>query len=366
MKISLLLVLVFTQFSAFAGSGALNGGDAVVCKDSVELLDVFEARQMQLTPDFGENADLRSMIAHVVSRLKKKDLFSANLLEEYSLEMVSDFELFATNPRARGEHVNLSNVDIAEINDSVHVSIPMGCKLIQLVAQRLIVRSFQFRYTINKTLWNRMDKVNQAMTILHEAWYRIMLDHDAENSISARFMNALTSSSYIEKISFIQYFKDLQQSEIKYYKVVNSSSSILSGHLKINMAKYELNYDYENDQVCVPRFVFTTNFFKTKFTKKSKRLKTTFKNVCFTNSRIKRLKLSSKYSQSSFLIEMDKFTLDMDGADIPNPIIHFHNNGKLKSFEGIKIDKLIMNSGKKYRRTENLLFDDQENPIGLN
>lgn len=359
MKVGFIFILMLTNLSAFAGSGALNGGDAVVCKDSVELLDVFEARQMQLTPDFSGHTNLRDMINHVVQRLKEKDLYVANLLSDYSLEMVDDFELFAREPNARGSNVNLGELEITEINDSIHVAIPMGCKLIQLVAQRIPQFSLQFRYTINKNLWDRMDVQNQAMTILHEAWYRIMLDHKAKDSTSARFMNALTASSYIEGISFNQYFNDLKRTELKYYMVVNNSSAIRSPFIKINMAKYILNADEASDQICAPRLIFTSNFMK-----RGRRLKTSFKNVCFSNSRLTSLKLSSTYATKRFDIKMNKFTLKMQGAYVSNPTIFFHKNGKMKSFKGIQVDSLSFENGKTYKRPNDLSFDINEKPIG--
>lgn len=358
--LSLILLFVSGISISFASSGAGNGGDAVVCKDSVELLDVYEARQMHLELDLGSSPTYRNMILFVTNKLKEKDLYLANLLEKYSLEMVSEFELFQKDPEARGKFVNLGPLEITEVNDSNHVAIPLGCKLIQLVNQREPEFSLQFRYTINEELWNRMDIENQAMTILHEAWYRIMIEHGATTSQSSRFMNALVASSYLETISFTQYFNDLKKTELKYYKVVNSSLTIRSPYLKINMAKYILEYDEENDFICVPRFIFTTNFMRN-----NHRMKTPFKEVCFSNSRVRSLKFSSTFSNKSFSIEMSNYVLKMNKASVIHPVMHFHENGKLMRFEGISINSIIKSNGRVYKRPVNIEFDTNEMPLNL-
>ena len=100
---------------------------------------------------------------------------------------------------------------LSDVPDSMEVTIPRGCVKEQLVNQQLPVFPEDKRYTIAKSIWERMDTDQQALTVLHEAWYRLTLDEGANDSRWARYMNGLFAAQ--EKIAFKDYLAKLTLSE---------------------------------------------------------------------------------------------------------------------------------------------------------
>jgi len=352
MKKLFLLILCIQSISSFAASGgAGNGGDVIVCPNRdmrVMLLDYYEAQKMRLTIDLSDpkihTQTLRSMVNVAVSRLRQKDQYTASLLYDYAMEMVNDFEKFELYPDARGKNVYLGYDIIAEINDSEHVSTPEGCEEHprQLVSQKAPKFRYEFRYEISKSLWEQMDLLNQSMTILHEAWYRIMLENGATNSRGARYMNALVASKEFESYSFADYLKELKETELQYYVVINKSEAVKTQEIQIDLKNHIL--EFGSAEVCAPNFIVNLSLKETySLLNRSQRYVQNIKmtNVCFENSHLTKIELPKNVLNTGYTLRLPFIQLEFDKATNESPALIFHNNGKMSHFEGVQFSSLM-------------------------
>jgi hypothetical protein len=344
-KILILLIIASTNCFAKSG-GAGNGGDAIVCPDKVQLLDSYEAEKMRLTINLVHgkiNPSLRSMVNVAVQRLAQKDTYTASVLRQYAYEMVTDFESFEVDSNARGKFVYLGHDIIAEINDSEHVSTPEGCEEHprQLVSQKVPRFSFEYRYEISQTLWDQMEMQEQALTILHEAWYRIMLENGAVNSRSARYMNALVASEEFELLNFAQYLAELQGTELASYVITNTSDAIRDEYIVIDLNDNEIITS--GSMICVEDFIVNMSIKETfsvfnqtqKYPKNIKQ-----QNVCFENSKLSKITLNQKYFRKDSTLRLPFFQMELGSLVGKSPTINFHDNGKVKSFSEINFKNM--------------------------
>ena len=343
----ILLLLSTTPLWARSG-GAGNGGDAIVCPDKVILLDSYEAEKMKFDVYLGdmETATWRSMVNVAVKRLSRVDETTATLLYDYAIEMVNDFEKFQLYPDARGKNVYIGYDIIAEINDSEHVSTPEGCEEHprQLVSQRKPKFRKEFRYEFSLSLWEKMNILEQSMTILHEAWYRIMLENGAENSRAARYMNGLVASRYFETMTFLEYIEEIKETELKHYIVPNNSESIKQSEIHFDLKKHILNFDETNDMVCAPNFKLDPSIKKTysildQSQDYLKDLK--FQEVCFRNSRIKKLVLPTDVVNKGRTLRLPFHQVEFEKATNSQPSIVFDDKGKLAELTGMTFDSVM-------------------------
>ena len=343
--IALNLVMFGSNTYARSG-GAGNGGDAIVCPDKVMLLDSYEAHKMRLNidlsnPNVGKNS-WRTMVNVAVRRLEKFDENTSSKLYDYAMEMVNDFEKFQMFPDARGKHVYLGKDVIAEINDSEHVSTPEGCEEHprQMVSQRVPKFKYEYRYEFSKSLWDKMTLQDQAMTILHEAWYRIMLENGAKNSRATRYINGLVSSKEFESFTFNEYLGELRATELKKYVIMNKSQSIKDKKILINLKSNNLVI---NNEACISNIKMNLSIKESfrLFNRKQKYVKNLpLKKMCFKNSKITKIQLPSKIIKEKYTLRLDFFQIVFGSRASDDAIIHY-KNGKLSHFSGIKLKKLI-------------------------
>lgn len=349
-KLTFLLSILLTQ-NAFTGpgegmsGGAGNGGDVIVCPGKVILLDSYEAHKkklvLNLNPENVTAPTYRSMVNAAVKRLMKKDQFLAEVLYQYSMEMVNDLELLEAHPESRGKVLHLGHDIVSEINDSFHVTMPEGCEKRprQLVSQRVPKFKLEFRYEINKTLWLQMDLQDRAMTVLHEAWYRIMLENGAQESRSARYMNGLVASEQFDDYSFIDYMTELKETELKNYSVVNNSSSILDETILINLKEHDVYFKEVLDQACVAKLKIRANIKKFSIISGVKTPSFYFDELCFSNSRMASLTIPSKIASAGFNLVMENYYLKVAPRSA-SPVLHYHPNGKFGHLTGGLIEEL--------------------------
>jgi len=347
MKILSLILLLSSLLHARSG-GVGNGGDVVLCDGSITLLDSYEAGKLGLTLDLNniniEKQTLRSMVSQAVNRLSKKDKYTAKKLYEYSMEMVGDFEQFAMFPNGtetyKGEVVYLSPDIVGEISDSNHRTLPENCIVRQIVSQLPVVRNLENRYEINKKLWDRLSLQDQAMTILHEAWYRIMIEDGATNSVGARYMNALSASVEFNDYSFSDYIKDLQSTEKKHYIIENNSTLIFDRTFKLSLDG--INLEYKENAVCTDKLNVKANIKRlalfTNWHTGVANIK--FENVCFNNSTIDSLTLPAKFSNKRINFVMENYLLRTHGSNGNLGVIKFNTNGTLKTIANLKTESL--------------------------
>jgi hypothetical protein len=342
-----ILTLISSQLFAHSG-GVGNGGDVVVCPDSVTLLDTYEAGKLGLTLDLNPNQmnspSWRSMVEVAVDRLSKKDKYTAKKVYEYAMEMVTDLENFRTFPSAseqyRGRVLYLGPDNVGEISDSAHRTIPVGCEIRQLVSQIVPQRIRDNRYEMNKKLWDRLSLLDQTMTILHEAWYRILLEDGAKDSRGARYMNALVASVDFDDDNFSDYLKDLQSTEKKYYVIENNSSLIFDPLFKVDLKNASLQFDGE--RVCTKSLDVKANIKKVApiTTLHMGLAKIEFTNVCFNNSVMESLTLPKKFSGKRLNFVMENYLVRTHGNLAEAGVIKFNPNGSLRTIENLEFEAL--------------------------
>ncbi len=208
MKMILILLslttMLYAQDKLSNGNGVGNGGDAVVCKDSIEILDFAEARLMKkftIIPQV-KNLEFMELAKQRVAKLKTLDM---RLFEQYTkvLGSISHRIVFIDNAQFR------------DIPDSFEFAIPQGCKLEQLAIQQEIDGKTMIH--ISKSLWDRMDSLNKAGLVLHEIIYEHLLATGEVNSIKARGLNGLIFSKSIENMNSRAFKEYLKASGIKNY-----------------------------------------------------------------------------------------------------------------------------------------------------
>ncbi len=400
-NLNLLFVCTFVfSLTSFARSGGIgNGGDAVVCKDYVTLLDSYEASvKYELTINLdNKNVDkqsLRSYVLTAVDRLSLRDKYTAKKLYDYAMEMVTDFEnfeMFSPNAeRYRGKVIYIGPDSVGEISDSRHRTVPEGCELRQLVSQKTPQRLRENRYEINMTLWKKLSLVDQAMTILHEAWYRIMLEDGAKDSEGTRYMNGLIASEEFDSYSFASYLKELKSTEKKYYIIENNSSLVFDKVFKVNLKS---KITFEKDSACTNSVTVRANIKRLRMITSWHRglAKTNFSNVCFNDSVMKSLTLPNKLASKRINFVMDNYLLRANKLIDKKATIYFNDNGTFKEVTGLKFEALYKMNYKcksddgeyvsdergenckgpylihdsKVKNPENVIFDSKETPIGF-
>ncbi|MBT4790221.1 MAG: hypothetical protein HON90_01505 [Halobacteriovoraceae bacterium] len=353
MKIILILICFSVSqlsLAVFRSGGAGNGGDAIVCPNKVILLDSYEAEKMHLTIDLTNPKvkvqTWRSMVSTAVKRLESFDEYTASLLYDYAMEMVTDFEKLVLFPSKRGKFVSLGYDIIAAINDSEHVSTPAGCEEHpkQLVSQVVPTGRLSYRYHFDKRLWEQMSLQEQSMTILHEAWYRIMLENGAKTSVATRYINGLVASKEFELYSFQYYIEEIKATELKYYTIRNTSAAIKHTEIKLNLKEHNLVNDESSTAVCAPGLVLNPSIKETYtiLNRRQKYLKNVvFQNVCFENSLLTKVILPVKVPNAKTTLRLPFYQAEFLAATDKNPTMYFHKNGKLKSFSGLRFSKFV-------------------------
>ncbi len=326
--------------------GAGNGGDAIVCADKVILLDSYEAQKMRLhidlNPDNIQNPTWRSMVNVAVARLERFDQVLAGTLYDYSMEMVNDFEKFEKFPEARGKAVYLGYDVLTPINDSLHVSMPEGegCeeKPRQLVSQKVPRFSRELRYEFSKSLWEEMDLQEQTLTILHEAWYRIMLENEAEDSRAARYMNGLVASIDFDYFTFEDYIQEISATELASYTVPNVSEILFDEKIVFNLKEHKIFFTDGN--LCAKGFVLSPRIKET-FTLLNQTQRyvsnTAIPLICVKNSKLVSLELPKKMISSKYTLRFSFFQLEFS-KEYASPLVHFHKNGKVKEITGVEFN----------------------------
>ncbi|MFT6632435.1 MAG: hypothetical protein ACJAS4_002398 [Bacteriovoracaceae bacterium] len=336
----------------FRSGGAGNGGDAIVCQEreiKAMLLDSYEARVKRgLTLDLSnkniEKQTWRSMVNVAVKRLERVDIHTASILYDYAMEMVNDFEKFKMYPGSRGKNVYLGSDVNTRINDSEHISTPADCdpEPLQMVIQIQPQFRLDLRYHFNKTLWDLLTLEDQAMTILHEAWYRIMIENGAITSTATRYMNGLIASKEFEEYTFSEYLQELKETELREYIIINRSEAVKDQEIKIDLQNHL--FTFNQNEVCAPNFKVNMSIKEafTVFNRSQRYLKNIkFKQVCFENSTLTRLVLPEKATTSKVALRLPFYQAYFDGAISETPTISFHPNGKMSKVSGVKISEFM-------------------------
>ncbi len=224
---TLILLLLAVPMISYAGQEVGNGGDLLVCTDSVgaktfELYDLFEGRtRHKLTMVPPTASDPMTMVRELISRIDSINPTRANL-----------YRMWLETFDGEVEYVNGGNlIDIPDTGDGY---IPSSCELRQFAVQRTTSFPGEKRYLIDQSLWSNPAATNyvKASLILHELILReaINAPHDQRNSIGSRYINALIHA------------KDLPSDTMEWLRTLNVAG-FRSGDYRHNVGRLQLVWE---------------------------------------------------------------------------------------------------------------------------
>jgi hypothetical protein len=186
------------------GNGVGNGGDAVVCKDSAELLDFAEAK---LLKKFTLISSVKSenYMSAAKERLEKLKGLDRKLADQYLnvlLKVDTRWKI-------------IENAQFRDVPDSFEIAIPDGCKLEQLAIQQEMEGKTVIH--VSKKIWDRLNVMNKAGLLLHEIIYEHFITTGETNSVKARKFNAFLFSQELEKSDKKKYREVVRSLGIKAY-----------------------------------------------------------------------------------------------------------------------------------------------------
>ncbi len=185
MRFLFALILSIPSFSP--ASGVLNGGGgkAVVCRDqvknilSVELLDLYEARQIYGLKIAPNQTSIEQQVNDIIQKIHHSNLYAA----------------FQIDPLVKRVRQNVkfisSDVQLIPVDDALEIVLPNECKVEQLanyVDDSLLL--------VDESLWQKMNSQNQASLIMHEAIYRFQRGEGARDSRRSRKLVAYLFSDF--------------------------------------------------------------------------------------------------------------------------------------------------------------------------
>jgi hypothetical protein len=199
----LLLSILFSLNALAIGGGTVgNGGDVVVCKDKVMMLDTYEASTLRnYKTDLGALTDsIEAKIKLAVKRLAKVDPYRTAVIAYLASEFMNDTKF-------------VSGVKLRDVKDSEEIFLPEGCVIEQIAIQNIKVVNRDPFYIVNADLWDRMDNDNKAILILHEAIFRAA--QGAWPSPTVRLLNSMAFSTQLDQMTPLEYYEFVHGTVLK-------------------------------------------------------------------------------------------------------------------------------------------------------
>jgi hypothetical protein len=244
--------LVLSSVQTFAnGRDGGNGGDILVCENEHSiLLDKYEAEERGWGIDLKSEA-VEGKVEEFLKRFTKIDPVRAEVLKVYLSELLEDFRKLDLSKNQELNNLTTTDQELEDIDDSIHLAIPQGCQKRQLVIQQLKfskISKFKTRYVFNRLLLAKLDFENLAMTILHEALFRLHIKEGANDSRYTRTLNGFISSkadvglgAYLGLIEDAMAAGFINESD---EKDIRSIYTILNSSLKDKLREFYANSSY--------------------------------------------------------------------------------------------------------------------------
>ncbi|MNK93819.1 hypothetical protein D3C87_1139980 [compost metagenome] len=179
-----------------------NGGFVLACSgQKLRTFDLYELQsryedQMSLDRNFSASLDQR--VNYLLDKVAVLNPARALKYRKWFLEFFNELQ-FTNNSLQANPDIGFGQV-------------PIGCTLELAVFQRNPGIINRYRYTVRKTLWERLDVIEQAALVLHELIYREAAQQDNQHQTSerSRFFNAWINSEEFSKTSIQEYLFRLQ------------------------------------------------------------------------------------------------------------------------------------------------------------
>lgn len=186
------------------------GGGGVLCKDnagrvtSFEVLDVYEARVRGMQVTLGApTLTVEQKIAAALDRLRRLSPERAARYRRRAGEILASAQFFR-----RGY--------LPRVGDEDPTDVPEGCRLVQIATRRKPIFAGDREFLIDGSLYDQLDRDNQAALILHEVVYEEGGKRFGHRS--SRFSRAFLStflSRHIEGMTVRTFFDFLHTVEFK-------------------------------------------------------------------------------------------------------------------------------------------------------
>jgi hypothetical protein len=172
----LICIVAYSVALNFAWANRIgNGGNVVVCKDTIQVLDFYEASLSSKFPSDSEKKDYKTIAEDVFKRLKP---ISKKLSEQYlnrlnSITQEIDFK---------------EGVALTDVKDSLYTFKPedKNCEVQQSAIRKEESLPNEKRFVIDKKLWDRLDSRNKSALIVHEIIYEHLNKLGETTSVKAR------------------------------------------------------------------------------------------------------------------------------------------------------------------------------------
>lgn len=180
-----------------------NGGTAVACMGeqqiSLETLDVNEARRRGLVVDLGGSGQtFEAKLQIALGRLARLDPARAALYADRIAAFLQPGNF-------------LDGIRLERIPDADVIVLDPGCELKQVVARRDPLFPGDRTFTVDNSLWQRLDTDNRVALALHEAIYEeAVKDFGHETAARTRLFVSFLVSSYLEQTNLQGYIALLQ------------------------------------------------------------------------------------------------------------------------------------------------------------
>lgn len=217
-----LLNMLLIPFSSFSMDIVGNGGDVILCRDSVtqeikliELLDFYEGTILYEIKkyDLGDaSLSFLDKVEHVLLSIYQND---PNRVHRYR----EGAQKFLENSKF------LSGIELIDIPDSYHTVIPKGCKIEQIVIQKEPIFPQDKLFAVNNDLWEALNDGQKAGLILHEVIFNEALEVGHEHSIFTRYFNAFLCSGQLRTLSLEHYKNFLGLVRLPYDDTIDSELS---------------------------------------------------------------------------------------------------------------------------------------------
>lgn len=182
------------------GNRVGNGGDAVICDDSIQVLDLFESKS--ISDKFKSKSDVTEVHSLILEKL-------ARLSPDQEKQYRTQLQNFLANADFK------DNITLVEIDDakSVFASNSKKCKIKQLAIRKNLSLSTESKFIIDNGIWKKLDVTNKAALMFHEVIYEHFYKLGERDSVKARKLNAyLFSDDFLNsnKADFWKLIKELK------------------------------------------------------------------------------------------------------------------------------------------------------------
>jgi hypothetical protein len=195
-------LIVLLMNITFAGNEVGNGGDAIICpKKAPVLLDFYENRNAKLPYKIrkSEKTDEYEYLRDIWDKLSKT---SPRFYKKYSADLM----------RFKNRVKLVSGESFRDVKDSFHISVPKGCRIVQLAIQRKDAQSKETVFYINKDIYEKMDAKQRAGLISHEIIYEHFRYFGQNHSVNVREFNRFLFSEKLVasgKEGFVKFIQEM-------------------------------------------------------------------------------------------------------------------------------------------------------------